>query len=99
MNDLGHDEEIGAAFTAYDKLVRWEEYNSRLDAVEPIHERAMQRGRIVALIANLAVTAAPRRYLTAQEVPGYDDVLDHVAVLDREAFDRAILVLANGDAK
>ena len=96
--DLGHDEEIGAAFEQYDRLVRWEEHNSRLDATDPVHERAMQRGRIVALIANLAATATKQRYTSAEKVPGYDDVIDHVAFLDREAFDRAILDLANGSA-
>lgn len=55
--DLGHDDEIGAAFEAYDRLVRWEEHDSRIDAQDPIHERAAARGRIVALIANLAAAA------------------------------------------
>lgn len=59
--DLGHDDEISAAFEAYDRLVRWEEHDSRLDAQDPIHERAATRGHIVALIANLAVAECEAR--------------------------------------
>jgi hypothetical protein len=68
---FGHDEEIGALFEAYDRLVRWEEHNSRLDAQEPIVERAVARGKIVAFIANTAFRAA----LAApepQDVEGYE---------------------------
>lgn len=52
--DFGHDEEISGLFEAYDRLVRWEEHSGRLDAREPIVERAVARGRIVAFIANTA---------------------------------------------
>ena len=53
--DVGHDEEIGTAFAEYDRLVRWEEHDSRLGATDPVHERAAARGRIVALVASLAL--------------------------------------------
>lgn len=45
---------IGRLFEEYDRLVRWEEHNSRLDATDPVVERAIARGRIVAFIANTA---------------------------------------------
>lgn len=51
---FGHDEEIGRLFEEYDRLVRWEEHDSRLDATDPVIERAVVRGRIVAFIANTA---------------------------------------------
>jgi hypothetical protein len=51
---FGHDDEIGRLFEEYDRLVRWEEHNSRLDATDPVVERAIARGRIVAFIANTA---------------------------------------------
>lgn len=57
---FGHDDEIGRLFEEYDRLVRWEEHNSRLDAQEPIVERAVARGRIVAFIANTAAAAISR---------------------------------------
>ena len=53
--DFGHDAEIGALFEAYDRLVRWEEHSGRLDATDPVHERAAARGRIVAFIASWAL--------------------------------------------
>lgn len=93
--DVGHDEEIGVAFAEYDRLVRWEEHDSTLAATDPVHERAAARGRIVSLVANLTrpevMAAVP---LVASDLPYYDEVLDVVAVLDREQLDETLLKMA-----
>ena len=79
--DLGHEDEIMEAFVAYDRLVRWEEHNSRLDATEPIVERAYARGRIVALVANLAaqalgVTSDDSETTTPNTEPNPDSIVE-----------------------
>ena len=79
--DPGHEDEIMEAFVAYDRLVRWEEHNSRLDATEPIVERAYARGRIVALVANLAaqalgVTSDDSETTTPNTEPNPDSIVE-----------------------
>lgn len=68
LDALGHQDDILAAFAAYDRLVRWEETRegSRLDATETIIERAQARGHIVALVANIAVAALQERLEAAE---------------------------------
>lgn len=43
-------------------------------------------------------SASEQRYSEASEVPGYDDVIDYVAVIEQEGFDRAMLAIANAPA-
>jgi len=53
--------------------VRWEETRegSRLDATEPIIERAQARGHVVALVANLATAALQERLEAAERTVVY----------------------------
>jgi len=73
LDALGHQDDILAAFAAYDRLVRWEETRegSRLDATETIIERAQARGHIVALVANIAVAALQERLEAAERERDY----------------------------
>lgn len=92
--DLGHEDEIMEAFVAYDRLVRWEEHNSRLDATEPIVERAYARGRIVALVANLAaqalgVTSDDSETTTPNTEPNPDSIVEALGAALTEAEGKA----------